>query len=126
MRQNRIWGQLLGVENMAVVESVELEDDDDGLCLVARVRKHHEDRGRCSRCMRRCPRYDTGSERLRWRALDLGPVRAFVEAEAPRLTCPEHGVVLENSPWAHGQGRFTRALENTIAWLATRTDKTAV
>jgi transposase len=126
MRQNRIWAHLLGVENMAVVESVELEDDDDGLCLVARVRKHHEDRGRCSRCMRRCPRYDTGSGRRRWRALDLGPVRAFVEAEAPRLTCPEHGVVVENSPWAHGQGRFTRAFENTVAWLAARTDKTAV
>ena len=73
------------------------------------VRKHHEDRGRCSRCMRRCPQYDKGSGRRRWRTLDLGSIRAFVEADAPRLSCPGHGVVVENAPWAHGQGRFTRA-----------------
>ncbi len=41
-------------------------------------------------CQRRCGRYDTGEGRRRWRALDVGTVQAVVEADAPRVFCPEH------------------------------------
>src|SRR5260370_8098437 len=38
--------------------------------------------------------YDAGAGRRRWRALDLGTVRAVLEADAPRVRCPDHGVVV--------------------------------
>jgi transposase len=53
-------------------------------------------------------------------------VRAYVVADAPRVSCPEHGVVVAAVPWArHGSG-FTRAFEDTVAWLAVHTSKAAV
>lgn len=119
----RVWGRLLGV-NAAVVESVEF--DEDGQVLVAAVRVRRRDRDRCGVCSRRCPRYDTGRGRRRWRALDLGTVQAFVEADASRVRCREHGVVVSAVPWArHGAGH-TRAFDDTVAWLATATSRSTV
>jgi transposase len=58
--------------------------------------------------------------------LDLGTVQAVLEADAPRVSCPEHGVVVAHVPWArHGAGH-TRYFDETVAWLATQTSKTAV
>jgi transposase len=50
----------------------------------------------------------------------------FVEAEAPRVRCVEHGVVVAHVPWArHGAGH-TLAFDETVAWLVTQCSKTAV
>jgi transposase len=58
--------------------------------------------------------------------LDLGPTRAFVEADAPRVACPVHGPTVAAVPWArHGAGH-TRAFDDMVAWLAVHTSKTAV
>src|SRR6266567_4333369 len=74
----------------------------------------------------RCGGYDQGEGRRGWRALDLGTVRAFLEADAPRVCCPEHGVVVAQVPWArHGAGH-TRVFDDTAAWLAVHTSKQAV
>ena len=120
MRTARVWRRLLGVEH-TVVEAVELEDDDDEEVLVARVRPSRSRRGRCSRCDRRCRGYDQGGGRRRWRTLDVGTVRAYVEADAPRVACSEHGVVVAAVPWARPGARFTRSFEDTCAWLAAHT-----
>jgi transposase len=58
--------------------------------------------------------------------LDLGVVRAYLEAEAPRVCCPEHGVVVAAVPWARLGAGHTRALDDTAAWLAVHTSKQAV
>jgi len=42
------------------------------------------------------------------------------------VSCPEHGVVVAHVPWArHGAGH-TVAFDETVAWLATQTSKSAV
>ena len=51
---------------------------------------------------------------------------AFVEAQAPRVCCRRHGVVVAAVPWARHDSRFTRAFEDQAAWLAVNTSKTAV
>jgi transposase len=51
---------------------------------------------------------------------------AFVEADAPRVTCRRHGVVVCAVPWARHNSRFTRAFEDQVCWLAVNTSKTAV
>jgi transposase len=48
----------------------------------------------------------------------LGTVRVYLEADAPRVDCPEHGVTVAALPWARHGSRFTTALEDTCAWLA--------
>ena len=60
-----------------------------------------------------------------WRHLDLGVWRLEVHARLRRLRCPVHGVHVEGVPFARDGARFTRDFENLVAWLATKTDKTA-
>lgn len=78
------------------------------------------------RCGRRCPGFDAGRGRRRWRALDLGPVRVVIEADAPRVSCPVHGVVVAAVPWARHDAGHTRVLDDTVAWLAPACAKNAV
>jgi transposase len=61
----------------------------------------------------------------RWRHLDLGAARLFLEAELRRLACRTCGRVrTETVPWARPGARFTRDFEDVVADLAQRTDKT--
>jgi transposase len=123
VRNARLWEKLLGV-NGTVVENVVLDEDDE--VIVASVRARKGARGRCGNCRRKCPGYDQGEGRRRWRALDLGTVPTWLEADAPRVRCPEHGVVVTSVPWArHGAGH-TLAFDDTVAWLATHCAKSAV
>jgi transposase len=121
VRQAIVWARLFGVSG-AVVEAVEL---DEGLgAVVARVRVR---RGRrCGVCGRRCSLYDQGEGRRRWRALDLGTTMAFVEAEAPRVNCGKHGVVVARVPWARHGSRFTKDFEDQCAWMAVHVSKTTL
>jgi transposase len=123
VRFGSVLARLVGVEQ-AVVESVEFDEDDDA--VVVSVRPRRAAAGRCGRCGRRCPRYDRGSGRRRWRAVDLGVKRAFVEADAPRVSCPVHGVVVAAVPWARHDAGHTRAFDDLAAWLVRHTSKSAV
>ncbi len=60
-----------------------------------------------------------------WRHLDLGVWRLEVHARLRRIRCPEHGALVEGVPFARDGARFTRDFEDLVAWLATKTDKTA-
>ena len=113
---------LLGVSR-CVVEDLYLSDDGS---LVARLRLHRKERQRCGICGRRCPRYDQGEGRRRWRGMDWGIVRVYLEAEAPRVTCPQHGVVVARVPWARHGSWFTVAFEDQVAWQVVQCSKVAV
>jgi transposase len=60
-----------------------------------------------------------------WRHLDLGVWRLEVHARLRRLRCPVHGALVEGVPFARDSARFTCDFDNLVAWLATKTDKTA-
>jgi transposase len=123
VRGARLWRGLLGVER-TVIEGVEF-DEATGR-VVARVRPARGARGRCGRCGRRAPGYDRGDGRRRWRGLDLGTVQVVLEADAPRVNCPEHGPTVSQVPWARHGGGHTYGFDDTVAWLAVQCSKTAV
>lgn len=127
MRKPSVWARLVGASG-AVVEGVDLEEAAGGgdVLLVVRARVARRRRGRCGVCRRRCPGYDAGAGRRRWRALDLGTVRAVIEADAPRVRCSEHGVVVAAVPWARHRAGHTRDFDDTVAWMAVAMSKTAV
>ena len=122
MRRGSVWKKLFGLRR-AVVEDVELEEDGS---LVLAVRPAARECDRCPHCRRRCPGYDWGEGRRRWRALDLGTTFAYLEAEAPRVSCKRHGVLVAAVPWARHDSNFTRSFEDQVSWLAVQTSKTAV
>jgi len=123
VRSTTLWARLLGLVK-AVVEDVAFDDDEE--CIVVSVRPRKATKRRCGQCGRRCPGYDQGGGRRRWRALDLGTIQTFLEADAPRVNCPEHGPTVIQVPWArHGAGHVY-AFDDTAAWLVTHCSKSAV
>jgi transposase len=123
VRQAIVWARLFGVSG-AIVEGVEF-DEVLGV-VVARVRLRRGQRQQCGVCTRRCSLYDRGEGRRRWRALDLGTSMAFIEAEAPRVQCSEHGVVVARVPWARHDSRFSREFEEQCSWMAVHLSKTTL
>jgi transposase len=123
MRKKRILQDAFGLDR-AVVEG--LDFDETTVALIVAVRPNAKVANRCGRCQRRSPRYDRGEGRRRWRALDLGTTRVFLEAPAPRVHCRSHGVTVAAVPWArHGAGH-TRDFDDQAAWLAVHVSKSAV
>lgn len=124
MQSKRLWARAVGVDRRVVVEEVEV--DDAGDCVVVSCRLRKGAKLRCGICERRSGRYDRGEGRRRWRALDAGTTKVFIEADAPRVNCRDHGVIVAWVPWArHGAGH-TRDFDDQVAWLVTHTSKTAV
>lgn len=100
------------------VEDVSIDDSPlrPAPVLVVRVRRG---RGalRCSRCGRKCPKYDDGGGERRWRHQDFDCYGVELMGLAPRVACAEHGVVVAQVPWAEPGSRFTRDFEMERAWL---------
>lgn len=71
-------------------------------------------------------RYDTRPVQSRWRHLDHGVWQVEVTASLRRLACPSHGVVVEQVPFARPGANLTADLDDLLAWLATRMDKTSI
>jgi transposase len=117
LRAVRVWRSVLGVQH-TVIEKVELERQGEEEVLVATVRPTRSRQGRCGQCDRQAPQYDNGEGPRRWRSLDTGTTRVYLQAAAPRVRCPTHGVVVAAVPWARHGSRFTSAFEDTVAWLA--------
>jgi transposase len=70
-------------------------------------------------------RYD--SSRRRWRHLDFGACKVFLEAEVHRINCRDCGRVrTEQVPWARPGSRHSADFEDVVGWLAQRMDKTSV
>ena len=120
MRRDGVWRGALVLGNVKILD-VRQETD----VVICRVEPPRRRGPRCGRCGRACPWYDPARGPRRWRALDVGCRRAWVEAKVGRVSCPER-VVVERVPWAgHGSG-FTRSFEEQVAWLAMECSKTAV
>lgn len=79
----------------------------------------------------RCPcgftaRAGYDRSRRRWRHIDLAAAKLWLVADIRRLDCPNCGVRTEQVPWARPGARHTRDFEDTVTWLAQRTDKTTI
>jgi transposase len=62
----------------------------------------------------------------RWRHLDLGGTRCFIECELRRVRCPDCGVKTEAVGWARRGARHTRDFEDVVAFLAQQMAKSPI
>jgi transposase len=119
-----VWRRVLGVDRATVIEDVDFDEESD--TVVVHVRPRRSTKRRCGRCGVRASGYDQGEGRRNWRALDLGTLKCFLQADSPRVNCPEHGPTVAQVPWArHGAGH-TRDFDDTVSWLVTHTPKSTV
>ena len=122
MRVDKIAKMLIGVENL-VVQGVTY-DEEQG-CIVISTSPTRPHARECGKCGRKAPVYDAGRGRRRWRCMDLGGIRCYVESEADRVACPECGVTVRKFPWAAHGSCFTYAFEDTCCWHALNMSKSA-
>ena len=116
---------LLHVKNTVInsVKTEETSDAEEQIVINVRPTKGH--RCLCPFCMKQAPYYDALTPR-RWRSLDFGYTKVFIEALVIRIDCPEHGVLTSWVPWARHHSMFTRDFENTVVWMSLYLPKTAV
>jgi transposase len=119
MRVETAFNRLLWLEGVSV-ESVAFAPE--GVVVGVRLRR----RGRvCSRCGQLVAvTHDTA--RRRWRHLDLGGRRCFLEASLRRVRCRDCGVRVEAVPFARPGARHTRAFEQLVACLTQQLAKTTL
>ncbi|MYF40417.1 MAG: ISL3 family transposase [Rhodothermaceae bacterium] len=80
------------------------------------VRCTDESTLQCPKCARVYPVYDRRPRK--WRHLDTGKYRTYVEAQIPRVKCPVHGVRTITVPWASRSARMPFSFEAmAIDWL---------
>ena len=109
--------RLLRIDKIAI-EDVGFEIANEEEYLVVRARPLVRDTMRCPHCGKRCKGYDSYGKKRRWRSLDLGSTRVYIEAFAPRVKCPEHGVLVAKAPWARHNSDYTYDFETAVTWLA--------
>ena len=116
MHSKSLIKRLLKIDRIAI-EDVYFETINEEETLVIRVRPPVRDTLRCPHCEKRCPGYDSYGKLRRWRSLDLGSTRVYLEATSPRIKCPEHGVLVAKFPWAAHGSDFTCDFESAVTWL---------
>jgi transposase len=94
-------------------------DDGRPRCIEINVAPHGGIPGKCSRCHKPAPGYDTLPQRHFLFVPILGLVAWFLYA-ARRVHCPEHGVVVEHIPWSDGKRPITIAMMCFLARWARR------
>jgi transposase len=87
----------------------------DGVVVTVRLRRR---RTVCSGCGQTGRQHRHGRRVRRWRHLDLGSTRCWIECELRRVYCRDCGARYEAVPWARPGSRHTRDFEDTVAWLA--------
>jgi transposase len=87
-----------------------------------RLRRRRKVCGRCGQLVRAT--HETGVRR--WRHLDLGGQRCFIECELRRIRCPDCGIKVEAVTWARPGARHTRDFEDVVAFLAQQMAKTPI
>jgi transposase len=114
MRDKDLYAQILGIESPWQVTEVELKSSENE--VIVRVMPKAGSTHGCPTCGKDSPGYD--SRPRRWRHLDTCQYRTILEAEVPRVTCKEHGVVTVSVPWAEPGSGFTALFEAlVIDWL---------
>jgi transposase len=96
----------------------------EGVIVTVRLRRRRRVCGGCGQ-VGRLAIHDRRVKR--WRHLDLGASRCFVECELRRLWCPAcGGPRMEPVPWARPGAGYTRDFEDVVAFLAQQMAKTPI
>lgn len=126
MRVNSLLRKLIGNPQL-YVQGVFVDEG----ALVVRVRPVWRE-PRCGRCKKRPPGQRKGGASVasadrRWRHLDLAGVRLYLSYDVRWVYCRDCGRTVEQVPWSSfRESRFTDVFEEHVAYMAQRSDKTAV
>ena len=114
MHDKELYSQILGIKSPWSVRDVQLSYKDSEVTVCIDLKSGS--RLACPQCGKTGSGYDTRVRR--WRHLDTCQFKTILEAQVPRVSCPEHGVKTIAVPWAESGSGFTAMLEAlVIDWL---------
>lgn len=114
MRDIDLYERLLGLRAPWHVEDVEF--DREAGWVTIKIEASPDEQWCCPECNRPAPGYDQRPRR--WRHLDTMQYYTVLEANVPRVRCPEHGVRSVTVPWAEPGSGYTAFFEAlVIDWL---------
>lgn len=120
MQDKDLYEKILGLQAPWHVGKVDLKIADFQVIVTLEHAEHS--RFNCPECSAACPTYD--HRKRRWRHLDTCDLATIIEAEIPRIKCPEHGIKQIKVPWAEPGSGFTALFEAVaISWLKAATLK---
>jgi transposase len=108
---------LLKIGNISI-ERVYFDTFNNDEILIVFARPYSRQVNRCPICSKKCPGYDSAGKLRRWRSLDLGSTRVYIEAFAPRVKCSKHGVIVAKVPWGRHNSDYTYDFETAVTWMA--------
>lgn len=94
--------------------------------LIIKVRPHAKRQARCPKCGKVCRVYDIAKNPKRWRTLDLGGLKVYLEYRPKRIKCKDHKVLVEEIPWARRNTCFSKIFEDWVACLTLNCSISAV
>lgn len=114
MKDTELYAQLLGLRSPWNVTDVDFSPQQRSVLVKVAAEEGAE--WCCPQCGCPAPGYD---KRVRqWRHLDTMQFKTLLEAEVPRVQCPEHGVRQVAVPWAEAGSGFTALFEAmAVFWL---------
>lgn len=120
MNDATLYQQILGLKAPWSVTEVELSFETGE--VIVKV-KAEETLWGCPECGARMHLHSRLTRR--WRHLDTCQLKTVIEAQVPRVRCPEHGVMTVSVPWAEPFGRFTAMFERLAIMVLRKTSISA-
>ena len=117
MHTKSVIKRLLRIEKI-VIENVYFENKNDEEIFIVQAKPTSRESNRCPICGKRSSGYDSSYKKKRWRSLDLGSMRVYIEGIAPRVKCVKHGVLVAKVPWARHDSAYAYDFETAVTWLA--------
>ena len=123
MKDTELYAQLLGLRAPWQVTDVDFSPQQRS--VMVKVSAEEGANWCCPQCGQPAPRYDKRARQ--WRHLDTMQFKTLLEAEVPRIQCPEHGVLQAKVPWAEAGSGFTALFEAmAVFWLKQASTKSVL
>ena len=93
------------------------QQKESGERILVHIAPRKGSKGRCSLCAKKYPGYDRLPER-HFAFIPLWNICFSLAYRPRRVTCKEHGVIVETFPWSHGKEHSTFAFQVFLAQWA--------
>ncbi|QDW32951.1 ISL3 family transposase [Yersinia sp. KBS0713] len=114
MDEKSLYAHILNLSAPWQVKSVSLDENAGSVTVTVGIAEHTQ--LTCPTCGKSCPIHD--HRHRKWRHLDTCQFTTLVEADVPRIDCPEHGCQTLPVPWAGPGSRYTLLFEFfVLSWL---------
>lgn len=103
MDEKYLYARILNLTAPWQVKSLTLDENAGSITVTVGIAEYAH--LACPTCGKSCPVHD--HRHRKWRHLDTCQFATLVEADVPRIMCPEHGCQTLPVPWAGPGSRYT-------------------